>query len=194
MAICADDLTARDLCLDARKPVSLAHQERDSRSLVIDVIELQHKRIGETTVCTARSGQKTEHVASRFSPPAVARGACLAAVQFSASADVPSAALLALGLLSVKVGASEAPPTCPTDPCVIPARWLSRRGVWPRRRSGGRGLNAPRPDARRAERHPKVKRDGAHRPAFGSKSSSIVLFPHLRPGHTNTCSQDARTC
>jgi hypothetical protein len=193
MAISADDFAARDLGLDAREPVTLAHQERDASCLVADVIELQHERVGETAIGTLSGGEKAEHVAPCLCPPAIAGGARLAPVELTPVTDVLRPTLLAPGLLPMKVGHIEVPATAAANPSLPQllrfGRTMAGLKLWRNRGT----LNSPRPHAGGAERHAEVTRDRAHGPPLTSEATSFPPLSHLPDGHTNKCSQQGRT-
>jgi hypothetical protein len=189
MAIRTDDLTARNLGLNARKGVALVNQHGDPGGLLANVVELQDERIRKPAVSAPLIGEKAKHVAPCLGPSAFARGAGLMKVELSALEDVLGSTALAPSLGLVEISQREvslAPSTTP--PPYRADRGRGQRGpVWLRR------LDPAGPSAHRAERNAQLECNRAQRFALRAKSSGFLLLVGFPRRHTNICSLTDRT-
>jgi hypothetical protein len=189
MTVRTDDLTTRDLGLNARKGIALMDQLGNPRGLLSYVVELQDQWICKRTVGATCAGKQAKNVAPCLGSPAFARRTSLVTVERSALADVLGSTPLAPGLALVELGRRQVSSATSAVPS------LDRLGGWSGRRwrIWWRPIDPARPKAHRGKRHAQLEGDRAKRLSLRAKSSGFALLAELPDRHTNICSQTDRT-
>jgi hypothetical protein len=189
MTVRTDDLTARDLGLNARKGVALMDQLGNPRGLLSNVVELQDQWICKRAVGATCAGKQAKNVSPCLRSSAFARRTGLVIVERSALADVLGSTPLAPGLALVELGRRQVSSATSAAPS------LDGLGEWSGRRSWIllRPIDSARPKAHRSKRHAQFECDRAQRLSLRAKSSGFPLLAELPDRHTNVCSPTGRT-